>query len=406
LPIPLSQGDRKLLLIAGGVFLLMIAAALFLAKPEAARSETPTTYSTGSGGAKAAYLLLKSSGYAVERWEEPATELPETGGLTLILAEPFGAPTEGERQKLRRFLENGGRIIAIGTFAGLFLPEGGAVPDPLAGMTWKQLSAQSPSSITRAAPAITMSPRAYWRPSEFALPLYGDGKHSMVVMYPYGKGEVMWWAAATPLTNAGLKEPGNLEFFLASLDQKPGVRILWDEYFHGYRRSLAASIENSPVKWMFVQLALFAFILLVTYSRRSGPILIPAEGVRLSPLEFVRTLGLLYEKASASSVAVDICYHRFRYWLTRRLGLPADAPVLELERAIRERWSVNDPQLRATLQACESAPYDTAMKPVEALKLVQNIYDYAMRFRLFPASNIPASSIPTSSVQTSSKEKP
>jgi len=219
----------------------------------------------------------------------------------------------------------------------------------------------------------------------------------MVVMYRYGKGEVLWWAAATPLTNAGLKEPGNLEFFLACLDQKPKNKILWDEYFHGYRRSLAASIEHSPVKWMFVQLAVFALILLVTYSRRSGPIVIPSQAVRLSPLEFVRTLGLLYEKAEASSVAVDICYHRFRYWLTRRLGLAANVPVLELERAIRDRWKVNGPELRATLEACESAPYHTGMKPAEALKLVQKIYDYAVRFKLFPAVSASTSSVPTSS---------
>ena len=264
-------------------------------------------------------------------------------------------------------------------------------------MTWKQLAAQSPSSITRAAPVITMAPQAYWKTSDFALPLYGDGTHSMVVMYRYGKGEVLWWAAATPLTNAGLKEPGNLEFFLACLDQKPKNKILWDEYFHGYRRSLAASIEHSPVKWMFVQLAVFALILLVTYSRRSGPIVIPSQAVRLSPLEFVRTLGLLYEKAEASSVAVDICYHRFRYWLTRRLGLAANVPVLELERAIRDRWKVNGPELRATLEACESAPYHTGMKPAEALKLVQKIYDYAVRFKLFPAVSASTSSVPTSS---------
>jgi len=391
----MSAGDRKLLLIAGAVFLLLTVVALFLAKPAGSTMETPTTYSTASGGAKAAYLLLKNSGYLVERWEQPATDLPETGENTLILAEPWGAPTEAERARLRQFVEGGGRMIVTGRFSGLFLPEGGTVPDPLAGMTWKQLAAQSPSSITRAAPAITMAPQAYWKAGDFVLPLYGDGTHSMVVMFRYGKGEVLWWAAATPLTNAGLKEPGNLEFFLACLDQKPNNKILWDEYFHGYRRSLAASIERSPVKWMFVQLAIFALILLVTYSRRSGPILIPAQAVRLSPLEFVRTLGLLYEKAEASSVAVDISYRRFRYWLTRRLGLAANVPVLELERAIRDRWKVNDSDLRTTLEGCESAPYHTGMKPAEALRLVQKIYDYAVRFKLFPAAR----------VATSSKEK-
>ena len=381
--ISLSPTDRKLILIAGGVLLLMIVAAFFAAKAPESNSEAPTTYSAGSGGAKAVYLFLKASGYDAQRWEQPPTELPPSGGQTLIVAEPAGAPTGAERARLRSFVESGGRIIATGPFAGLFLPESGIVPDPLAGLTWKKLSAQSPSSITRAAPEIAMAPRAYWKSASFALPLYWDGKNSMVVKYKYGKGEVLWWASATPITNAGLKEPGNLEFFLACLNQQPGSKILWDEYFHGYRHSLTASIERSPVKWMFVQFAVFALVLVFTYSRRSGPIFLPAKAVRLSPLEFVRTLGFLYEKAGAASVALDIYYHRFRYWLTRRLGLAANVPVNDLERAIRERWNIQEPDLQTTLEACESAPYNTNMKAPEALKLIQALYDYGVRFKLF-----------------------
>jgi hypothetical protein len=278
-------------------------------------------------------------------------------------------------------------MLAAGPFVGLFLPESGIVPDPLAGMTWKKLSARSPTSITRAAPEITLAPQAYWRSESFAVPLYGDGDKPMVVKYVFGKGEVLWWASATPLTNAGLKEPGNLEFFLACVGGEPPTRILWDEYFHGYRQSLAASIKHSPVKWIFLQFALFAVAILLTYSRRSGPISIPAREVRLSPLEFVRTLGSLYKQANAASVAVNISYRRFRYWLTRRLGLASNASVDELERAIRERWGFEDANFNATLQACESAPYDSTIKPHTALHLVRTLDDYATQLKLFPTSS-------------------
>jgi Domain of unknown function (DUF4350) len=386
LPIQLSAGDRKLFLIAGGVFLLLVATALILAKGPDSTDEIPTTYSVGSGGAKAAYLLLKASGYRVERWEQPPSGLPEAVGATLVLAEPSDAPKTEERNRLRQFVENGGRVIATGPFVGLFLPENGIVPDPLSGMTWKKLSAQSPSSITHAAPEITLAPQAYWRPESFALPLYGDGDKQMVVKYNSGKGEVIWWASATPLTNAGLKEPGNLEFFLACIGSEPQTRILWDEYFHGYRQSLTASIKSSPVKWIFLQFALFTLAILLTYSRRSGPISIPAREIRLSPLEFVRTLGALYKQANAASVVVDISYHRFRYWLTRRLGMASNAPVEELERAVRERGNFEDADFSATLRACESAPYDYTLKPRTALRLVRSLDNYAAKLKLFSKS--------------------
>jgi hypothetical protein len=277
-------------------------------------------------------------------------------------------------------------VIATGPFAAFFLPENGSVPQPMAGMGWRKLLARSPSYITRAAPEITLAPRAFWKPESFALPLYGDSDKAMVVKYKYGKGEVIWWASATPLTNAGLKEPGNLEFFLACVVGEHGTQILWDEYFHGYRRSLAASAERSPLKWIFLQLALFTLAILITYSRRSGPICIPASEVRLSPLEFVRTLGSLYERAEAASVAVDIYCHRFRYWLTRRLGMASNASPEELERAVRERWNFQDPNFAGTLRLCESAPYDTTLSARTALQLVRSLYDYAARLKLFQLS--------------------
>ena len=386
MPIQLSAGDRKLFLIAGGVFLVLVTTALILAKGPESADEIPTTYSVGSGGAKAAYLLLKASGYRVERWEQSPSELPEAAGTTLILAEPSDAPKTEERNRLRQFVENGGHVIATGAFVGLFLPESGIVPDPLSGMTWKKLSAQSPSSITHAASQITLAPQAYWKPESFAVPLYGDGDKQMVVKYKFGKGEVIWWASATPLTNVGLKEPGNLEFFLACIGSEPQTRILWDEYFHGYRRSLTASIQSSPVKWIFLQFALFTLAILLTYSRRSGPISIPAKETRLSPLEFVRTLGALYKQANAASVVVDISYHRFRYWLTRRLGMASNAPVEELESAVRERGNFQDADFSATLRACESAPYDYTLKPRAALRLVRSLDDYAAKLKLFSKS--------------------
>jgi hypothetical protein len=386
LPIQLSPADRKLLMIAGGGLLLLIATAFLLTKETNSATEVPSTYSTGSGGAKAAYLLLKASGFAVERWEQSLSELPEPAGKILVLAEPTGAPTSLEREKLREFVEKGGRVIATGVFVGLFLPENAAVPDPVPGMTWAKVPAQSPSSITRAAPEITLAPQAYWGSGPFAVPLYGDGDKPLVVKYTFGKGEVIWWASATPLTNAGLKEPGNLEFLLACIGREPGTQILWDEYFHGYRHSLAASMERSPVKWILAQFVLFSLAILITYSRRSGPISIPAKEVRLSPLEFVRTLGSLYQQANAASVAVDISYHRFRYWVTRRLGMPSNASVDELGRAIRERWAFQDESLDTTLRACESAPYDTTLKPHAALQLVRSLHDYAAKLKVYSKS--------------------
>ncbi len=382
MPIQLNPKDRKLMLGAGLVFVLLIAAALVFGSGEQSQAEFPSSYSTASGGAKAAYLLLSGSGYKVQRWEKPLSDLPRATAKTLIVAEPYEAPTREERERLKAFISEGGHVIATGMFAGTFLPENDSVPDLLAGMTWKKAFALSPSTITRAAPQIMLSPRASWGAFSSAYPLYGDGKHTLVVKYPFGRGEVLWWASATPLTNAGLKESGNLEFFLACLgDQKN--EILWDEYIHGYRETLAASIAHSPVKWLFLQLVLLAVAVVATFSRRSGPTFVPASNVRLSPLEFVQTLGGLYQRAGTASVAVDICYRRFRFWLTKRLGIASNTSVEELASAVRGRWSLNDDHFLATMKHCESASSDPFLPALVALHLVQELDGYAAQWNLF-----------------------
>lgn len=379
----LNPKDRKLLLTGAIVFVLMVSSALFFGG-ETQNIEIPTTYSTGSGGAKAAYLLLQQSGYNVQRWERPMSELPDPSGKVLVIAEPSEAPSRSDRDRLEKFISNGGRVIAAGMFAGIFLPEGGSVPDPVAGMTWKKVSARVPSAVTRAAPEMTLAPESFWISKKMAVPLYGDGEKALVVRYPYGRGEVLWWASATPLTNAGLKEPGNMEFFLACLGGRQN-QILWDEYIHGYRQSLVSSVAHSQVKWLLVQLVILSLAVLLTFSRRSGPIFPALAEVRLSPLEFVSTLGGLYERAGAASVAVDVFYQRFRYWLTRRLGLASNAPVLDLERAVRERWKLPDEDFGATLRTCESARYHSELPDREALRLTQKLYEYAIKLKLFPS---------------------
>jgi hypothetical protein len=384
MPLKVDPKDRMLLLGAGCVLVLMIAGAASFSGAGENQGEVPSSYSTASGGAKAAYLLLADAGYRVERWERPLDQLPRATGTTLILAEPSEAPTHEEKDRLKAFIAQGGHVIAIGTAVGAFLPENDAVPefDVLGEIAGKKASALSPSEITRAAPEIVIAPRAHWQSDAAAYPLYGDGDRTLVVKYAYGRGEVLWWASATPLTNAGLKEQGNLEFFLACLGGARGG-ILWDEYIHGYRQTLGLSIAHSPAKWLALQLVLLGLAVVATFSRRSGPICEPASEVRLSPIEFVQTLGGLYETARTASVAVDICYQRFRYWLTRRLGVASNISVADLELAARDRWAFVDEHFVGVLRRCESARSDPYLHPPVALQLVQELDEFAVRLKLF-----------------------
>jgi len=383
MPARLTPGDRRLFLVAGGVFVVLITVSAVLTGGTGNATEEPTTYSAASRGAKAAYLFLEEAGYRVERFEQPVYELPAGPGVTLIIADPESAPTIEERGRIRRFIEDGGRVIATGVPGSLFLPERRVTRDDVAGITWKSVSAVSPAVVTRAASAITIAPQSFWESGTDVLTLYAD-ERPRVIQYRFGAGDAIWWASPTPLTNAGIREPGNLEFFLACLGP-PGQRILFGESFHGYLRTRSASVTRTPLTGLAAQLGLFAAAVLFTFSRRSGPLVPLFVERRLSPLEFVRTLGSLYQRAGAAPIAVDIAYQRFRFALASRLGMAGNAPADDLERASRERWTL-DRDFGDVLRACEAA--DSKLTAPQALKLNQSLHDYATQLELYRKGEI------------------
>ncbi len=232
-----------------------------------------------------------------------------------------------------------------------------------------------------------MAIASHWnlsRPMQIAHFMYGE--NAVVVSFSVGKGEVVWWASDTPLTNAGIREPGNLELLLNSVGD-PGRRVLWDEYFHGESRGLWASVADTPLRWGLAQLGLVAAALLLTFSRRSGPVRPLVQESRLSPLEFVRTLGGLYHNARAAQGAVEVAYHRFRYLLTRRLGLHATTSPAELARAVRQRLKFDDPDFARILLRCESVVHDPDLRNPEAVALAQALNEFSRKLQLISASH-------------------
>jgi hypothetical protein len=383
MPIQLSRGDRKILVIAAVFFAVLVAGTVLFTSTESSKEAIPSSYSFDSSGAKAAFLLLQETGRHPERWERSLVEMAPGKNKTLILAEPSQMANERERAALHKFIREGGRLIAIGQSAALMLPITSPIASSIEEHIWEKYSALAPSSITREAPQITMASGASWISRSSVLPLYGDGRQSVVITYPYGEGMVIWWAAATPLTNAGLKEPGNLEFFLACLGEKN--HIYWDEYFHGYGHSRINTLAGRLALVILAQLVLLCAVVLWTFARRSGPVRPSASEVRLTPLEFVETLGGLYERAHASTVAVDICYQRFLYWLTKRLGMSPTASIEEFQQAVADRWNFYDEKFVPTLKECASARYHN-LPAKRALQLVRSLHSYTTKLNLFSAT--------------------
>jgi hypothetical protein len=392
MPLAINPSDRKLLIITGAI-LLVLAIALAVVSPPRSRQQSPvpSVYSATSGGARAAYLLLKELGYPVKVWDRPPTDLPpdfadDPEDSVLILADPIQPPSEKERTALLNFAKSGGRILFTGSRLNTFFPDAN-ISDEITDSESQTLDANLPSNFTAGAPKIELQPEAEWitiGPSQLAL--YGPSDSAVVVSWRVGEGEILWWAAATPLTNAGITQENNLNFFLnavrsaSSASEKPN--IYWDEYFHGERASLWAYVGKTPVAWGLLQAAILGLAVLFTFSRRSGPIAMPAKVSRLWPLEFVDTLGGLYERAHAETAVVGAVYQRFRAILTRQLRLPAATSDEVLAEAVRLRLGWKDGAVREKMERAAAASRAVKLPPDDALAIIRDLEQLELQLGL------------------------
>ena len=244
MPVDFSRSDRKVFIWFGAVLFLLVVLVFFFTPEDEEGPRFPSTYSAHSRGAKAVFLVLQESGYKVERWTASPASLPQPGtGTLLILAEPALAPEKDEHKAIDRYIYGGGRVLAVGKSAAALLPRDDSQDLSAPQVDWNEISVALPSRITRGG-AIKTNMASKWASSDAGdLVHYSSTDGAAVISYRYGAGEVIWWASATPLTNAGAQERGNLELLLNTIgDDKP--KIYWDEFFHGQRSSLWSKVSD------------------------------------------------------------------------------------------------------------------------------------------------------------------
>jgi hypothetical protein len=381
--IKLDKSDRKLLMWTGLILLPLIVALALLTDNEE-DSGIPTTYSAQSSGAKAAYLFLKEEGYNVERWEESAENLPsDPKNTVLVLAGPSGFPKKEEKDAFQLFVSRGGKILATGYSSSWFLPKADVIPEPIPGAVWKEYQPEMVSPLARAG-TIRMSPDSHWGQANLGqLVHYAHEGKGIVVSYKVGEGEVIWWAASTPLSNAGIRQAGNLTLLLNSLGNRD-MRILWDEYHHSHHESFSGYIAIPPLRYAFYQCLAIFVVLLLTFGRRNAPIRPVGEPSRLSPLEFVQTLGNLYRRANATRTALEVPYRRFRALVIKRLGLRNDISSAELLLAARKRLGYQDADFEETLKEIAYSLQDPELREEKVLSLVQRLNRHTRNMKLIP----------------------
>jgi hypothetical protein len=369
----LDAKDRKLLIgCLAAVVVLAVITAFFARNQNSDDNTVPSSYLTGRHGARAAYELLQTSGYNVERWEQPLSDLASrTNAQTVVIfAEPIVTTAE-DLKAVRDIVARGGRILVTGWSGGRLAPDGNPRPP-----TQFQLACKlTPQGLDPLAGSgeVWMAPEASWgldRPRDRVQ--YNCAGAPAVVEYNEGSGHVIWWASSTPLENGSISRADNLNLFLNALGAREGRHFYWDESLHGESRSEWFYARGPALMMLETGLVGIGLLFLFSFSRRSGPVRDLPPPVRATPVEFLEALGSLYAEAKASATAVDLAYERFRRRMGELCGLNgAKMSAEELSRALRRRFPQAAAELEKDLADCEEAVTNDKLPAKSALALVQ-----------------------------------
>ena len=385
----LNPRDRRLLLACLVIVALAAGVVAVLAPQEDDDNVVPSSFSSGTHGAEAAYLTLQQSGYRIERWERPLNELAQQSDAhtVVILADPMPTAKNliAARGSVAAILQHGGRVIATGFSGGNLLPQGGLVADqPQMPGTPESNCTAEPDGFGDLASsgAVHIREVAHWKETSPGQRVeYTCDGDAVVVSYAVGPGRAIWWADSLPLENAFIAKDGDLALLLNSLGGADS-RIVWDESLHNDEPGIWSYTNGTPVRLLWVQLALVALLLVVSFSRRSGPLLPDPVVARDAPLEFVNSLGALYDRADATNTAVQSAYTRFCLLLGLKRKRGSADETGELMAVASSRLGRNEPKLQSTIQMCEEATYAAAPMPSrQALGLVQSLNKFEREVR-------------------------
>lgn len=371
------NADRRAVLWMLGGIVLLIALITLFAPATGDEDPTPTTYNVGAAGWKGAYLVLERLGYRVSRSTSPASMLDnvDAAHTTYLLAAP-NTPAEDVQKRdydaVERFLRRGGRVIAAGPAGAYFLPDGrSGRPTQFVG----QLCNATPegNGVLTQVGSFALYDAAPWNALEPLVRVDARcGADAVMVHrdYPQG-GAMIYLASSEPFSNRGLKQDQALHLLLLAVGDTHRA-VMFDEFYRGEQVTPSEYLKGLPLRSLMVQAALVLLLLMFTYTRRSGPIREPVATPRASPLEFVESMGALYERAGVSQPATESARRRLISFLISSYGLPPDSAnsASAVGDFLLHRLSTNQDELIAVLQRLWSARYET-LRPRDALALVR-----------------------------------
>ena len=299
-----------------------------------------SSLSTGRDGLAAYAELLRRNGHDTEAQRGDVTTNALASSDTLVVLDPVGLGQDEERA-VRRFVEDGGRLVAGGSGASGLLAALFADPP-----VWSSAGIRDAEPVGRADEvtglrSVRTADEGSWSEPGTTTPVLGNASRTLATDATVGRGRVVSLADPSPLQNRLLGTADNAGFGLLAAGD--GRAIAFAEGAHGYGR--ASGLGAIPGRWQaaLVGLTLAALLGVVAAGRRLGP---PEDAARPLPpprRDYVDAVAVTLARTNQPAQALAPLQATARSRLARRAGLPPTASDAELRAAAaRFGWTATE----------------------------------------------------------------
>jgi hypothetical protein len=266
------MSDSRRLIVIGIAVLAVLGALRALSEltrdDQRAQGPDGSSYAYGPYGATAYASLLRRSGHDVIRLRDRPRDLDLDPRLTVVMLWP-DVVTSDDARKLRRFLAQGGRLVAADV-----QPEGwldSVVADPPV-WTSEPLGPTRPLvplPETEGVRSIAAGVTGRFVDGGSAVPAVGSGRSALAAVAQVGAGRAILLADPAPLLNSRLALRDDAAFALNVAG--PGRPVAFLESVHGFGRASGWGALPGRFKGALVLLALAGAALALARGRRLGP---------------------------------------------------------------------------------------------------------------------------------------
>ncbi len=327
------------------------------------RFDTFSSYDFQHGGYRAWYDVLNREGIRVTRYQRRPAYLNDSIstliiannvfdlGLRAQVGQQIGTYTQSDFDKLRKWVENGGRLVwLIDQATGVSTPG-----EAVSRATRKLLGAETAPSlhipgVSRNGPAkdaamsIATSPltdgvrslsgtsrlRMPFDSNPGVTPLIADHAGAVVGWYNLGKGAVVVVTDETLFENSRLNKADNarLAYNVATQGLRPGDTVAFEEWSHGYQ---TGDTWWTIMPWQ-LQVALgiaggALLLLLIGATWRFGPAAQLLENNERTSQEYLVSMASLLDRGRARRKAIaDLAQIALRA-AARSVGMPETSPA-------------------------------------------------------------------------------